>query len=105
MRTMPPLLSETEAASPLKDAGLRHVRRLLQAKGSFKIGSTMGSIVGSHRSRDPLLLPLVCHEEELGARLRLELRRAVLAADVVTDPQRVAVQLVNGRNRPAFVWA
>src|SRR5947208_14263975 len=52
-----------------------------------------------------LLLSLILHQEQLGPLLGLELRRPALAAQVVTDPQRVALALVDGQDRLALVRA
>src|SRR5438552_16220127 len=50
-------------------------------------------------------LPLVGDQEQLRALPGLELRGTALAAEVVADPQCVAVPLVDGQNRLALVWA
>src|SRR5690242_20444878 len=55
------------------------------------------------RIRPSRLLSLVGDEEQPGALPGLELRGAALAAEVVTDPQRVAVPLVDGPDRLALV--
>lgn len=60
---------------------------------------------GRHVGAASASLALVGDEEQLSVRLGLELRGVALATEVVTDPQRVAVQLVDGQDRLALVWA
>src|SRR5262249_39075884 len=86
----------------------------MPARSSATPGSALSCLRRNSRSLFPCpcsesppsrLLSLVGDEEQLGAFLGLELRGPVLAAEVVTDPQGVAVPLVDAQERLALVRA